>query len=154
MVTVEEKVKDIAKTIVDSLGYELVEVEYLACGKKAQLRIFVDKEGGITLDDCEKVSRYIGYALDIEDPIPNPYNLEVSSPGLDRPLKKPQEFERYKGRLVKIKTNVPINNEKVFIGRLSGIIDQGVEIRLKGEKDLSVSIPFEDIRSARLEVEF
>ncbi len=152
MVTAEEKVMGIAKPIVDSLGYELIDVEYLAGGNRAKLRLFIDKEGGVTLDDCEKASRYIGYALDVEDPMPTPYVLEVSSPGLDRPLKKPSDYERYKGRLVKIKTKVPINNQMVFIGRLSGIINEKVEIKLNGEKDLSISL--DDIRLARLEVEF
>lgn len=152
MLTAEEKVRDIAKPIVDSLGYELIDVEYLAGGNRAKLRLFIDKEGGVTLDDCEKASRYVGYALDVEDPMPTPYVLEVSSPGLDRPLKKPSDYERYIGRLVKIKTKVPVNNQMVFIGRLSGIINQKVEIKLDGEKDLSISL--DDIRLARLEVEF
>ncbi|MEK6576269.1 MAG: ribosome maturation factor RimP [Nitrospirota bacterium] len=152
MVTAEEKVMGIAKPIVDSLGYELIDVEYLAGGNRAKLRLFIDKEGGVTLDDCEKASRYVGYALDVEDPMPTPYVLEVSSPGLDRPLKKPSDYERYKGRLVKIKTKVPVNDQMLFIGRLSGIINEKVEIKLDGEKDLSIS--FDDIRLARLEVEF
>lgn len=151
MLTAEEKVRDIAKPIVDSLGYELIDVEYLAGGNRAKLRLFIDKEGGVTLDDCEKASRYVGYALDVEDPMPTPYVLEVSSPGLDRPLKKPSDYERYKGRLVKIKTKVPVNDQMLFIGRLSGIINEKVEIKLDGEKDLSISL--DDIRLARLEVE-
>lgn len=152
MVIVEERIKDIARSIVDSLGYKLIDIEYLAGGKGARLRIFIDKEGGVTLDDCEKASRYIGYALDVEDPIPTSYILEVSSPGLDRPLKRLSDYERYKGRLVKIKTKAPIGNQMVFIGRLSGILDQTVEIKLDGEKDLTISL--DNIRSARLEVEF
>lgn len=152
MVTAEEKVRGIAKPIVDSLGYELIDVEYLAGGNRAKLRLFIDKEGGVTLDDCEKASRYVGYALDVEDPMSTSYVLEVSSPGLDRPLKKPSDYERYKGRLVKIKTKVPVNNQMVFIGRLSGIINEKVKIKLDGEKDLSISL--DDISLARLEVEF
>ncbi len=152
MVTAEEKVMGIAKPIIDSLGYELIDVEYLAGGNRAKLRLFIDKQGGVTLDDCEKASRYIGYALDVEDPMPTPYVLEVSSPGLDRPLKKPSDYERYKGRLVKIKTKMPVNNQMVFIGRLSGIINEKVEIKPDGEKALTISL--DDIRLARLEVEF
>ncbi|MEK7825798.1 MAG: ribosome maturation factor RimP [Nitrospirota bacterium] len=152
MVTAEEKVRGIAKPIVDSLGYELIDVEYLAGGNRAKLRLFIDKEGGVTLDDCEKASRYVGYALDVEDPMSTSYVLEVSSPGLDRPLKKPSDYERYKGRLVKIKTKVPVNDQMLFIGRLSGIINEKVEIKLDGEKDLSISL--DDISLARLEVEF
>lgn len=152
MVTVEEKIKDIIRSILDSLGYELIEVEYLAGAKRAKLRIFIDKEGGVTLDDCEKASRYIGYALDVEDPISTSYILEVSSPGLDRPLKGPLDYERYRGRLVKIKTKVPIDNQMVFIGRLSGIIGQTVVIKPDGKEDLSILL--DNIRSARLEVEF
>jgi ribosome maturation factor RimP len=78
--------------------------------------------------------------------------LEVSSPGLDRPLKKPSDYERYKGRLVKIKTKVPVNDQMLFIGRLSGIINEKVEIKVDGKKDLSISL--DDISLARLEVEF
>ncbi|MEK7871425.1 MAG: ribosome maturation factor RimP [Nitrospirota bacterium] len=152
MVTAEEKVRGIAKPIVDSLGYELIDVEYLAGGNRAKLRLFIDKEGGVTLDDCEKASRYVGYALDVEDPMSTSYVLEVSSPGLDRPLKKPSDYERYKGRLVKIKTKVPVNDQMLFIGRLSGIINEKVEIKVDGKKDLSISL--DDISLARLEVEF
>ncbi|HLF86278.1 MAG TPA: ribosome maturation factor RimP [Nitrospiria bacterium] len=152
ILTAEEKVRGIAKPIVDSLGYELIDVEYLAGGNRAKLRLFIDKEGGVTLDDCEKTSRYVGYALDVEDPMSTSYVLEVSSPGLDRPLKKPSDYERYKGRLVKIKTKVPVNDQMLFIGRLSGIINEKVEIKLDGERSLSISL--DDISLARLEVEF
>lgn len=116
------------------------------------MRIFIDKEGGVTLNDCEKVSRQISQLLDAEDVIPHAYVLEVSSPGLDRPLKRFEDYIRYKGRPVRVNTRLPYNNRTSFRGRIASA-EEG-KIRIETEKEGSIEILFSDISSARLEVEF
>ncbi|ADZ84124.1 ribosome maturation factor RimP [Cellulosilyticum sp. ST5] len=104
--------------ILAELHYELVDVEYVKEGPNYYLRIYIDKEGGITIQDCQLTSRAIEKVLDEKDPIKDPYVLEVSSPGLDRVLKKDKEFERFKGRLVDVKLYEAINKQKHFTGEL------------------------------------
>jgi ribosome maturation factor RimP len=147
-----ERVKGIAQPILDSLGLELVDVFYSGGGRKGLLRVFIDKSGGVTLEDCEKVSQYLGHALDVEDPIPMSYTLEVSSPGLDRPLKRREDFQRSVGKLVRIRTHEPIDGNHSFIGRLTAAGESGIELILEHGKVLR--IPFEGIAAARLEIEF
>ncbi len=147
-----QRVTEIARPILDSLGLELVEVGYSSGGRKGLLRVFIDKSEGVTLEDCEKVSQYLGHALDVEDPIPNSYTLEVSSPGLDRPLKRREDFTRSVGKLVRIKTLRPIEHDHTFIGRLTAVGESSIEIVMDNGKVLA--IPFEEIAAARLEVEF
>jgi ribosome maturation factor RimP len=147
-----QRVAEIARPILDSLGLELVEVGYSSGGQKGLLRVFIDKGEGVTLEDCEKVSQYLGHALDVEDPIPNAYTLEVSSPGLDRPLKRPEDFARSVGKLVRIKTLRPIEFDYTFIGRLTAVGESSIEIMMDNGKVLM--IPYGEIAAARLEVEF
>lgn len=147
-----DKVKQIAEPMLRSLGLELVEVEYAGSQRSGTLRVFIDKEKGVTLDDCEKVSRYLSQALDVEDPIPHHYTFEVSSPGLDRPLRKRDDFIRSVGKKVKIKTSTPIDNQKVFAGRLADFKEEKMVLHLEGGKE--VIIPLDQITQARLEVEF
>ena len=109
---IEQTVETYLKPILDEHNFELVDVEYVKEGTNWYLRVFIDKEGGITIDDCELVSRALEKILDKEDPIKNSYILEVSSPGLDRPLKKDSDFEKYKGRIVDIKLYKPFNKKK------------------------------------------
>jgi len=149
-----DKVKQIAEPMLRSLGLELVEVEYAGSQRGGILRVFIDKQEGVTLDDCEKVSRYLGQALDIDDPIPHHYTFEVSSPGLDRPLKKRDDFVRSIGKKVKVKTSAPIDNQKVFTGRLAEFKEEKVTLQLEGGKGKEIKIPLEQIAQARLEVEF
>jgi ribosome maturation factor RimP len=150
--TIIQRVTEIAQPILNSLGLELVEVGYSSGGRKGLLRVFIDKSEGVTLDDCEKVSQYLGHALDVEDPIPNPYTLEVSSPGLDRPLKRREDFTRNVGKLVRIKTLKPIHYDHTFIGRLTDVGESDIQITMTNGKVLA--IPFQEIAAARLEVEF
>ena len=147
-----QRVKEIAQPILNSLGLELVDVAYSSGGQKGLLRVYIDKGSGVTLEDCEKVSQYLGHALDVEDPIPISYTLEVSSPGLDRPLKRPEDFLRSVGKLVRIRTHEPIDQDRNFMGRLSTAGESGIELILENGKILI--IPFEKIAAARLEIEF
>ncbi|KAB0665797.1 ribosome maturation factor RimP [Oryzomonas japonica] len=150
-------VTEIALPILESLGMELVDVEFAKVGRDGVLRLFIDKEGGINLDDCADVSRELSAVLDVEDVIPGHYSLEVSSPGLDRPLKKPADYERFVGRLVKVRTFEALpddagNKRKTFVGRLEGLADGNVVIKLT--EGQSASIPLEKVAKANLEFEF
>lgn len=151
------RVSDIARPILDSMRIELVDIEYKRSGREAVLRLFIDKEGGVTLDDCADVSRELSAILDVEDLIPCNYNLEVSSPGLDRPLKTLADYERFAGRLVKIRTYEPFadddgNRRKTFLGTLEGLRDGVVRITLT--EGQTAAIPLERIAKANLEFEF
>jgi len=131
---VEELVADMASKVVDEYGFELVDVEFVKEGNNWYLRIYIDKPGGIMIDDCQVVSERISDMLDEADPIKQSYFLEVSSPGLDRPLKKESDFVRYKGQDVEVKLYEPYNGEKFFEGELVGLIDGNIVINTqKGE---------------------
>ena len=132
---VVEIVTNIAYPIVTALGYELVDVEYVKEGSNMYLRVFIDKPGGITIDDCQAVSEKLSKKIDEADPISQSYYFEVSSPGLGRPLKNERDFERYIGETVKVKLYKPVNDSKEFDGILEGLVDGNVCITdNKGEK--------------------
>ena len=146
------KVMELIAPIVEGLGYELVGVEYLPQGKHSLLRIYIDvPEKGVGVEDCEKVSRQVSSVLDVEDPISGQYVLEVSSPGLDRPLFSPEHFERFVGREVKLQLSVPVNGRRKWTAELVGMED-GV-IKIKSEEEI-VEISFEDVDKARLVPDF
>jgi ribosome maturation factor RimP len=150
-------VKSIALPILDSMGLELVDIEFGRVGRDAVLRLFIDKDGGITLDDCAGVSRELSLILDVEDVISSNYSLEVSSPGLDRPLKKLSDYERFAGRLIKVRTYEPLpddkgNKRKTFLGKLDGLVDGVVKMTLA--EGQTASIPLERVAKANLEFEF
>lgn len=152
-----ERVTGIVQPILDSMQLELVDIEFVRLGRESALRLFIDKDGGVTLDDCADVSRELSAILDVEEIISVNYTLEVSSPGLDRPLKKAQDYERYAGRLVKIRTYEPFpddagNKRKTFLGTLEGLAGGSVRITLK--EGQTASIPLERIAKANLEFEF
>ncbi len=130
---------------------ELVDVEYVKEAHGWVLRVFLDKPGGIDVEDCRSVSEVLSDVLDREDPIPGPYSLEVSSPGLERPLKKESDYVRFAGRLANIRTYQAINGQKNFQGTLMGIEDGKVLIEIDGEAS---AIPLDMISKARLAVEF
>src|SRR6185369_7564234 len=151
------RVTAIAQPILESLRIELVDIEFRRSGKELILCLFIDKEGGVTIDDCADVSRELSLIIDVEDFIPGNYSLEVSSPGLDRPLKKESDYERFAGRLVKIKTYEPFqddagNPRKTFLGQLVGLKDGHVGLKLT--EGQTSSIPLERIAKANLEFEF
>jgi len=120
--------EELAQPIVDSLSFELVGVEYLKEGANWYLRVYIDKPGGITIDDCQAVSEQLSVKLDEADPIRQSYILEVSSPG-ERPLKSERDFERFRGETVEVKLYQPINGRKVFEGELLGLNGDIIEIR-------------------------
>ena len=134
---------------VGGLGYELVDIEITPA---KIIRVFVDKDGGVTIDDCEKISDHLSRLLIVEE---IDYNrLEISSPGLDRPLKKFSDYIKFIGKDVKIKTNTAINNEKVFYGIIAGVDENTQDISLKVEigagKEMLLPINFNNINKARL----
>ena len=120
---IPDRVRDLAEPLIEAEGLELVDVEYLREGSRWVLRLYIDKPGGVDLDACQTVSRLVDKVLDVEDPIAPSYSLEVSSPGLERPLKKREHFEKFAGREVEIRTFGPIGDppRKNFKGRLLGI---------------------------------
>src|SRR5258708_1619519 len=114
-----DRVREIADRVAASSGLEVVEVELRGGGKSRMLRVFIDKPGGVTHEDCANLSREVGTILDVEDVIPgNSYLLEVSSPGLDRKLSRPADFQRFTGSRVKLTTRQPVNGNRHFEGRL------------------------------------
>ncbi len=139
-------------SIIDEHHFELVDVEYVKEAGQWYLRVFIDKEGGITVDDCEFVSRKLEQKLDEKDPIVNPYILEVSSPGLDRPLKKEKDYQRNLGKKIEIKLYKPIDKQKQFEGLLKSYDKETLtlEIEAGNEKVLKRS----DIAIVRLAIEF
>jgi ribosome maturation factor RimP len=156
-VDVVSRITELIEPLLASFGLELVEIEYRRDGREMVLRLFLDKEGGVNLDDCASVSRELSALLDVEDLIPGHFNLEVSSPGLDRPLKKEADYHRYRGRLVKVRTFELLaddagNRRKTFTGELLGLEDGIVRLRLT--EGQSAGIPLEKIAKANLEFEF
>lgn len=131
--SIQQVVTELATPIVEGLNYELVDVEYVKEGSNWYLRIYIDKPGGIGIDDCQAVSEKISDVLDKKDPINQSYYLEVSSPGLDRPLKTERDFLKYKGELVEVKVFQPIVGKKVFEGELVGLVDNSIIINQNGK---------------------
>jgi ribosome maturation factor RimP len=147
-----EQTKALVQKIVSSEGLELVGVELKGSLNNRVLRIFVDKPSGITHDDCQRVSDQVGTELDVENLIQGSYTLEVSSPGLTRKLSRKEDFERYRGRLVKLQTTQPVDGAKGFRGILTEFDGETVSLQLKGGK--MVQIPFGWISKANLDIEF
>jgi len=150
-----DTVNQLMTPIVDEMGLELVDIEYVKEGKDWFLRVFIDKPAGIDIEECGLVSEKLSEKLDELDPVTHNYFLEVSSPGAERPLKKKQDFEKAIGKNVYIKTFEPLNGEKQFEGVLVEFdgANVTVEIKIKTRKTL-VTIPYEKIANARLAVTF
>lgn len=153
-----EQVKALMVPVISGAQLELVDVEYTREGHTNYLRIFIDKAGGVTLDDCQMMSRECELILDVEDVISTQYILEVSSPGLDRPLKNENDYTRFLDRLAKIKTYQAVQGQKTFIGHLQGLTEDPIThaktVLLCTLEHEDVAIPYDLIASARLEVEF
>ncbi|PLY01525.1 MAG: ribosome maturation factor [Desulfuromonas sp.] len=160
MAQIFEQVQELIQPLLDELGFELVDLEYKREQQGWVLRFFLDKEGGITLDDCAVASREISTLLDVEDIIHTAYNLEVSSPGIERPLKKIADFERFSGHSVKIKTLQSIDAEsggkarKVFTGTLKGLDGEQIILDTDDKKPAEIKIPFALIEKANLKFDF
>ncbi|WP_019152751.1 ribosome maturation factor RimP [Robertmurraya massiliosenegalensis] len=155
MSKVIEVVEDIVSPILDDLNLELVDIEYVKEGKDWFLRVFIDKDGGVDIEECGLVSERLSEKLDEIDPIPYNYFLEVSSPGAERPLKKEKDYERAIGHNVFVKTYEPIDGEKTFEGKLIDYSSDklSLEITIKTRKK-QVEIPKDKIANARLAVTF
>ena len=112
---------ELFEPVVNGMGYELIEIEYQPNPKYGVLRLYIDSEQGIDIDDCSEVSHQISALIDVEDPLPGKFNLEISSPGLDRPLRKLEDFEKFAGQRAQVKTAMPLDGQRNFKGRLAGI---------------------------------
>lgn len=150
------KVAQLIEEIVTSEGLELVHCEVAGSKHAPLLRIYIDKPGGVTHADCENISNHVGTVLDVEDLIPRRYILEVSSPGLDRGLYKKADYQRFTGRLAKIRTAEPVNGQRNFKGRLKGLASEsGIEqVILVDDRGNEFRLPLEKIQKANLEIEF
>ena len=149
-VSVSQAVMDLIEPVLSIEGLELVDVEYKKEGKNWVLRIFIDKEGGVTVADCQKVSHLTGDLIEVEETIITPYSLEVSSPGLDRVLKREEDFLKFKGRQIRLHSLSPIDNRRKFIGILADFKDQTVFLELDGKL---FKIPLRQIGKATLVIE-
>ncbi|MCX8109719.1 MAG: ribosome maturation factor RimP [Syntrophorhabdaceae bacterium] len=145
-----EKVKECLMPLINEYGLELVDVEFKTSGRRWLLRVFIDKEGGVVLSDCENISRELSLILDVEDFIKHPYVLEVSSPGLTRPLKTRQDFVRSIGKPCRILTSEKIENKNEFKGKILDVRED--EIEIKGKIGV-FTIPIYAIKKANLEFE-
>ncbi len=159
MAQVTEQIEKLIQPLLEDLDCELVDLEYQREQRGWVLRFFLDKVGGINLDDCAMASREISSLLDVENVITTAYSLEVSSPGIERPLKKPEDFKRFSGQLAKVKTLDSIDpdasgkNRKTFIGTLSGLEGDDILLILKNTTD-AIRIPLQQIDKANLKHEF
>ena len=142
-----EKLRSPIEAAVQGLGYELVGIEYHPQGRRSLLRVYIDTPDGVNVDDCERASRQISSALDVDDPIPGQYMLEVSSPGLDRPLFTAEHFQRFSGNRVKLRVSPPLDGRRNFSGVLVGMRDDAVVIV---QDDEEVEVPLQHIEQARL----
>jgi ribosome maturation factor RimP len=149
MNTLKDRVSVLAKQIADEQLVEIFDIDIYGRGKVV-LRVIIDKEGGVTLDDCARFSRSLGVLLDVEDPLPRSYTLEVSSPGLDRPLRDIEDFKKNSGKLARIVTVEKIENQNFFVGRIHEVIDTVIMLSVNNRV---IAIPLEKISKAKLEVE-
>jgi ribosome maturation factor RimP len=149
-----DQVEQQIRRIVESEGLELVHVDYQRHGGGYLLRVDIDKEGGVNIDDCSLISQQVSTWLDVEDPIPAEYELQVSSPGLDRKFYTTADYEKFKGRLVRVKTSKAIRGLHVIVGRLKEFDGSTVVVTDPVmKKDPDYTIPLEAIKETRLEVE-
>jgi ribosome maturation factor RimP len=150
---VTAKIQEIAERVGSSEGIEIVEVQLLGGGGSRLLRIFIDKPLGVTHADCESISQQVGTILDIEDVVPGArYTLEVSSPGVERKLTKPREFERFVGRKVKVVLRQPVENQRHWVGALTGFAE-GI-VTLEPSPGKSVQFPLDQVEKANLKFEW
>ncbi len=149
---VERIAEELAIPIIEKEKFELVDVEYKKEGADWYLRLYIDKPGGITLDDCQNVSKQLSELLDKEDPIKGNYFLEVSSPGLDRPLKKERDFVRFKGRTVEVKLYEALDGNKVIEGELIGLENNVIKLNVANVG--LIELPKEKVALTRLAVKF
>jgi len=129
----EHKLTDMLRPAVEEVGKELLGIEYISAGNNSVLRLFIDHENGIDVDDCAEVSRQVGAILDVEDPISSEFNLEVSSPGLDRPLFDKPHYEAVIGEVIEVKLSIPLNGRRKFKGCLVAIENDTLVVTVDSE---------------------
>jgi ribosome maturation factor RimP len=144
---VQRRVEEIADVLLKDQGFELVELEYRREGRRWALRLFIDKEGGVTVEDCATVSRELGDILDAKDAVPEAYVLEVSSPGLNRRVRKREDFSRFAGRKVEVRLTAPQDGRRKIVGNILGVEGDAV---LVATPEATYSIALEDIARATL----
>lgn len=145
----KDKIQKLAQQVAEEQGVELFGIELLGKGKLL-LRVFIDTDGGVTLGQCEKFSKSLGTLLDVENAIMGPYTLEISSPGLDRPLRNLRDFEKHIGKLCRIVSREKIDNQNYFVGRISAVHHDAVRLHTN-ERD--ILIPWNLISKASLEID-
>lgn len=148
---IREQIADLAEPILDGLGFELVDVEYLSKHGRWVLRIYIDKSGGVTIDDCARISGELGDLIDIKDIIEHEYVLEISSPGLNRPLRKDSDFARVVGKKIKVKMSVPQKGRRNFTGYLKEFQNRSLSLEVEGRL---VNLPRSEIEKANVVYEF
>jgi ribosome maturation factor RimP len=148
---ITKQVADLVEAVLDEMGFELVEVEYLAKQSRWVLGLYIDKPGGVTIDDCAQVSREISYLIDVKDVIDHEYVLEVSSPGLNRPLKKERDFRWARGKRVKVKMLAPLEGRRNFTGTLKNFEAGTLYVETEGGL---VALPWREVDKARVIYEF
>jgi ribosome maturation factor RimP len=146
-----ESVRGIADPIVRALALNLIDVECVGQGSRTVLRVFIDKPGGVSLDDCEQVHHSLSHALDVHDPIPHAYTLEVSSPGLDRAFARRADYERAIGKMVNVKLRAPHEGRWRLVGFLMSLDDEGLALQVQQQR---ISVAWSAIAEARLEITF
>lgn len=153
MAAVAENLTSLIEPVVEGLGYELLGIEYISQGRHSILRLYIDSEQGIRLEDCEQVSRQVSGVMDVEEPLKGQYALEVSSPGLDRPLFKAKHYIRHVGQSVRIRLRRPQDNQRKFHGEIVAADDEGILLR-NAENGQETRLAYSDIEKANLEPEF
>ncbi len=149
--TIEERIRNAAAAIAERLGFELVHAEKLGGGKALTVRVFIDKPGGVSHEDCSVFSHQFGELLDAEDLIPTAYMLEVSSPGLERELYSISDFAKYAGHLARVKTKSPVDGQKVFRGRIERV--DGETVHFADKTRGAVSFQYNAVAKANLEID-
>jgi ribosome maturation factor RimP len=142
---------ELFEPVVKGMGFDLIEIEHFPNPKHGVLRLYIDKEGGVNVDDCSTVSRQISALIDVEDPVSGQFNLEISSPGVDRPLRRLVDFQRFTGSLVKLKTVMPLEGQRNFKGRLLEASEETLVIETDDEE---ISLPMSTIDKARIVPEY
>jgi ribosome maturation factor RimP len=149
--SLEAELGSLAEKVAASMGFEIVLVEIKGGGNRSVVRVYIDRPSGITLNDCEQFSKRLGVVLDVEDLIPSSYVLEVSSPGLDRPLFKDTDFVRFAGKTAKVRTRLPVEGQKSHKGKILGVA--GGRLNLETSPGKQVEIAISDIEQANLVIE-
>jgi ribosome maturation factor rimP len=151
LATLEQKLQDLVQGSVEDLGCELWGIECQRVGRYLTVRLFIDKEGGVTVEDCADVSRQVSAVLDVEDPIADKYNLEVSSPGLDRPLFTLNQFERYLGQEILLHLRIPVADRRKWQGQLAKIENDMITLIVDGKEQV---LAFGNIQKANVVPKF